>query len=158
MKSKKLFLILCLIALQMAVIAQSKTKMPNNPKINLEIVGLGEGNALPDGIQVTLFKQDSQLAWVNQGSILYVKRSFSMLLNEKSNYIIKISKNGFASRTYCFSTSFSNKEIISDIKFSFDLNFFNYNTEAEGRSRNSDLAFSMTSNGVNSNNIGVNKF
>ena len=122
----------------------------------MEIIGLGEGNALPEGIQVTLFKQDSQLAWVNQGSILYAKRSFSMLLTENSNYVIKITKNGFASRTYCFSTLVSNKETISDIKFSFDLNFFKFNNEAGGRS--SDLSFSLTCNGSNSNSIGVNKF
>ena len=155
MKSKKLNLIFCAIVLACSIHASSNTKMVKSPKINLEIIGLGEENVLTEGIKVTLFKQDEKLGWINQGSIAYDKSSLSMSLVQNNNYIIKITKKGYVSRTYCFSTLFNDKETVSEIKFSFDLNFFMFNNEAE--CKYSDLSFTLTSNCPTSI-IGVNKF
>ena len=153
MKLNKLNLLFCAFVLIQSFVAYSNTK---NSKINLEIIGLGAENNLPEGVLVTLFKEDKQFGWISQGDLVYTESGFSLNLSANNNYIIKIKKKGYASRTYCFSTELNNTEAINNIKFSFDLNFFKYKTEMEENA--SDLFVSFTNNNSSSNSVNVNKF
>jgi hypothetical protein len=143
MKAKKTTLFLCALMLLQNFIALSNTK--NIAK-----------NTVPEGMQVTLFKQDKTLGWISQGDLVYNENSFSLNLIENTNYIIKITKKGYASRTYCFSTTANNSKAISGIKFSFDMDFFKYKKEADGNL--SDLVVSLTGTNSSTTNVEINKF
>lgn len=140
---KKITLFLCALMLLQSFIVLSNTK--NRIK-----------NTVPEGMQVTLFKQNKTLGWVNQGALVYNENSFSLNLVQNTNYIIKITKKGYASRTYCFSTTANNNKAISDIRFSFDMDFFKYKKEADGNLL--DLVVSLTGTNSSTTDVEINNF
>lgn len=151
MKLKTLNLFFCVFLLTHNISANSNVK---KSKKNQKIISLCSENKMPDGVFVTLFKEDEESGWINQGNLAYNTNGFSVTVIENTNYIIKITKKGYASRTYCFSTELNSKETISNIKFSFDLNFFKNKNEEDNLS---DLSVSLTCNNLGVNCVAINK-
>ena len=93
----------------------------------LEVVGVAidQKNAQLNGVQVTLFKENDEMEWVEITSVTYHEHSFLFSLDANEYYTIEVSKPGYVTRSIGVSTALpKNVSMKQMFKYEFEVSLF----------------------------------
>ena len=102
-------------------------KDSSNSKKCLEVVGfaIDQYNKQLEGVQVTLYKENDEMEWIEVTSVVYHEHSFLFSLDANEYYTIEVSKPGYVTRSIGISTILPANVSMKDLfKYEFEVSLF----------------------------------